>query len=84
MTEEYSSKDLDHLGIVSAMCDEINLVGIIDQLIPPDSRATMTIGETVKLMVINGLGFTSRPLYLEAQFYASKPIERFLGRSCVS
>ena len=84
MTEEYSSKDLDHLGIVSAMCDEINLVGVIDQLIPPDSRATMTIGETVKLMVINGLGFTSRPLYLEAQFYASKPIERFLGRSCTS
>jgi transposase len=84
MTEEYSSKDLDHLGIVSAMCDEINLVGVIDQLIPPDSRATMTIGETVKLMVINGLGFTSRPLYLEAQFYASKPIERFLGRSCAS
>jgi transposase len=84
MTEEYSSKDLDHLGIVSAMCDEINLVGIIDTLIPPDKRALMTTGETVKLMVINGLGFTSRPLYLEAQFYASKPIERFLGRQCAS
>jgi len=84
MTEEYSSKDLDHLGIVSAMCDEINLLSVIDQLIPPDPRATMTIGECVKLMVINGLGFTSRPLYLEAQFYASKPIERFLGRPCTS
>ena len=84
MTEEYSSKDLDHLGIVSAMCDEINLVSIIDRLIPPDPRATITTGESVKLMVINGLGFTSRPLYLEAQFYASKPIERFLGRPCAS
>lgn len=84
MTEEYSSKDLDHLGIVSAMCDEINLVNVIDQLIPPDPRAVMTTGECVKLMIINGLGFTSRPLYLEAQFYASKPIERFLGKSCAS
>jgi transposase len=84
MTEEYSSKDLDHLGIVSAMCDEINLVNVIDQLIPPDPRAIMTTGECVKLMIINGLGFTSRPLYLEAQFYASKPIERFLGKSCAS
>ena len=84
MNEEYSSKDLDHLGIVSAMCDEINLVNIIDQLIPPDPRAIITTGESVKLMVINGLGFTSRPLYLEAQFYASKPIERFLGRPCAS
>jgi transposase len=84
MTEEYSSKDLDHLGIVSAMCDEINLVETIDRLISPDPRMTLSFGETVKLMVINGLGFTSRPLYLEAQFYASKPIERFLGRFCAS
>ncbi len=84
MTKEYSSKDLDHLGIVSVMCDEINLVNVIDQLIPPDPRAIMTTGECVKLMVINGLGFTSRPLYLEAQFYGSKPIGRFLGRSCAS
>ena len=84
MIEEYSSKDLDHLGIISAMCDEINLINTIDQLIPPDPRAIITTGESVKLMIINGLGFTSRPLYLEAQFYASKPIKRFLGRPCAS
>ena len=78
MTEEYCRKDLDHLGIVSVVCDKINLVSVIDQLIPPDPRAVLTNGECVKLMVINGLGFTSRPLYLETQFYRSKPIERFL------
>ena len=84
MEEEYSSKDLDHLGIVSAMCDEIDLVNTIDRLIPPDPKAVLTTGECVKLMVINGLGFTSRPLYLEAQFYEGKPIERLLGRKCES
>jgi transposase len=82
--EEYSSKDLDHLGIVAAMCDEIDLVNTIDRLIPPDPRAILTTGECIKLMVINGLGFTSRPLYLEAQFYEGKPIERLLGRQCES
>jgi len=82
--EEYSSKDLDHLGIVSAMCDEIDLVGTIDRIIPPDPRAVLTTGECVKLMVVNGLGFTSRPLYLEAQFYEGKPVERLLGRQCES
>ena len=82
--EEYSSKDLDHLGLVSAMCDEIDLVSTIDRLIPPDPRAVLTTGECIKLMVINGLGFTSRPLYLEAQFYDGKPIERLLGRQCES
>jgi transposase len=81
---EYSSKDLDHLGIVSAMCDEIDLVNTIDRLIPPDPKAVLATGESIKLMVINGLGFTSRPLYLEAQFYEGKPIERLLGRQCES
>ncbi|KIC72844.1 hypothetical protein DB42_CR00020 [Neochlamydia sp. EPS4] len=44
----------------------------------------MTTGECIKLMVINELGFTSCPLYLEAQLYASKPVERLLGRVCKS
>ena len=82
--EEYSSKELDHLGIVSAMCDEIDLVKTVDRLIPPDPKAVLTTGECVKLMVINGLGFTSRPLYLEAQFYEGKPIQSLLGRQCES
>ena len=84
MQEEYFSKNLDHLGIVAAMCDEIDLIGTIDRLIPPDPRAVLTTGECVKLMVINGLGFASRPLYLEAQFYDGKPVERLLGRACKS
>ena len=45
--EEYSRKDLDHLGIVSAMCDEIDLVNTIDRLVPPDPRAVLTTGECI-------------------------------------
>ena len=33
-------------------------------------------------MGINGLGFTSRPLYLEAQFFSSRPVNRFLMKDC--
>ncbi len=82
--EEYSSKDLDHLGLVSTMCDEIRLVETIDELIPPDPRVEMSVGESVKLMVINGLGFSSKPLYLESLFFASKPVARLLGREIES
>ena len=80
MNNKYSSKDLSHHGIVSVVCDEIGLVETVDQIIPSDPRADITIGECVKLMVINGLGFSSRPLYLESQFFDSKPVERLLGR----
>jgi len=84
MEEEYASKNFDHLGIVSVVCDEIGIQEKIDHLIPPDPQVKMTLGECVKLMIINGLGFTSRPLYLEAQFFESRPVQRFLGRACAT
>lgn len=82
MQEKYSSKNLDHLGIVSQICDEIGIVEVIDRLIPPDPQMKLSHGECIKLMVINGLGFTSRPLYLEAQFFSSRPAYRFLKKDC--
>jgi len=82
--EEFSSKDIDHLGLVAGMCNEIGLVEMIDQMIPPDPRSGLSVGECVKLMIINGLGFSSRPLYLEAQFFSSKPIKRLLGRELLA
>jgi transposase len=82
MQEEYSSKNFDHLGIVSQICDEIGIKEVIDRLIPPDPQMKLSHGECVKLMVINGLGFTSRPLYLEAQFFSSRAVNRFLGKEC--
>jgi len=84
MTNKFSSKDLNHHGIVAVVCDQIGLVETIDEIIPPDPRAELSIGEVVKLMVINGLGFSSRPLYLESQFFESKPIKRLLGREVSS
>ncbi|WP_148288233.1 DUF4277 domain-containing protein, partial [Prochlorothrix hollandica] len=30
-------KDIDHLGIIAGIMDEMDLVGLIDQLIPPHS-----------------------------------------------
>jgi transposase len=82
MNDEYQSKNLDHLGIVSQICDEIGIVEAIDQAIPPDPSMKLSHGECVKLMVINGLGFTSRPLYLEAQFFSSRAVNRFLRKEC--
>ena len=43
------SKDLDHLGIVAGICNEIGLIRCIDQIIPPDIRTKITIGECVQL-----------------------------------
>lgn len=82
MNSKYRSKNLDHLGIVSQICDEIGIVETIDKILPPDPNMRISHGECIKLMVINGLGFTSRPLYLEAQFFSSRPVNRFLMKDC--
>jgi transposase len=84
MQEEYMSKNFDHLGIVSIICDEIGIQEKVDNLIPHNPLVKLTLGECIKLMIINGLGFTSRPLYLEAQFFESRPVQRFLGRDCIT
>lgn len=72
---KYSSKHLDHHGIVAAACREIGIAEEIDKAIPPDVRQKLTTGEAVVAMIINGLGFTSRPLSLTPQFFQSKPVE---------
>lgn len=72
---EYSSKNLDHLGIVAEACREIGLVEEIDRALGVDPRQKMTCGEAVVAMVLNALGFVDRPLYLFPEFLETKPIE---------
>ncbi len=65
---DIASKSLDHLGIVSAVCREINLAGV-------DPRQKVSCGEAVVAMVLNMLGFVDRPLYLFPEFMGTKPVE---------
>ena len=72
---EYSSKNLDHLGIVAEVCREIGLVEEIDRALGVDPRQKVTCGEAVVAMVLNALGFVDRPLYLFPEFLETKPVE---------
>ena len=76
----YSSKLLNHLGLVAGMYDELGLGGLIDRLLPQEQdKRTVSIGQAVKAMVLNGLGFAHRALYLTPLFFRDKPVERLLG-----
>jgi len=76
----YESKNLDHLGIVSAVCREINLQEEIDSVIGVDPRQKVTCGQAVVAMVLNALGFVDKPLYLFPEFMETKPIEILIGQ----
>src|SRR5215467_15493082 len=69
---------LDHLGLVAGICQEIGLVEYFDRL-DDQVHARVTLGQAVQAMVLNGLGFSNRRLYLVPQFFEHKPIERLIG-----
>lgn len=80
METNYYSKNLGHLGIVSGMIDELGLVECIDKQVQVDGIGReVSIGTICKALVLNGLGFTQRTLYMVPTFFEDKPIEVLLG-----
>lgn len=76
---EIQVKNIDHLGIVAGLIDEIRIVETINSKLGIDYREKVSAGTVVKAILINGLGFVSRPLYLFSQFFEDKAIENLLG-----
>ncbi len=69
---EISVQNLDHLGLVAGMVDEIGIVEIINQLIEEQSGEIVSPGHIVKAMILNGLGIISAPLYLFSKIFEGK------------
>jgi transposase len=75
-----STYTLNHFGIVAGICQELQLCHTIDALIPPDPQQTVTTGQAVVAMIINGLGFSNRTLYLFPQFFENKPVDLLIAK----
>ncbi|NEO74528.1 IS1634 family transposase [Moorena sp. SIO3H5] len=72
-------QDIDHLGIVAGIVDEMGLVEEINQLLGTHPQEIISVGQVVKAMIINGLGFVSAPLYLFHKFFEGIATEHLLG-----
>src|SRR5215472_6743910 len=76
--ERYINERLDHLGIVAGVCQEVGLAAWLDAQ-EPANRQQVSVGTATVAMILNGLGFSNRQLYLVSQFFANKPVEHLLG-----
>jgi transposase len=76
---EIEVQDIDHLGIVAGIIDEMDLVECINNNVGTHSKEIVSPGQVVKAMILNGLGFVSAPLYLFEQFFVGKATEHLLG-----
>lgn len=66
---------LDHYGIVAGVIKDLKLVEQIDSLLGVHEQSEISHGEAIAGMILNGLGFTDRPISLTPQFFENKPLE---------
>ncbi|MGB7440722.1 MAG: IS1634 family transposase [Coleofasciculaceae cyanobacterium] len=76
---EIQVENLDHLGLVAGIIDEIGMVETINSMVGIEAGEIVNAGLVVKAIILNGLGFVSRPLYLFTQFFQGKATEHLLG-----
>jgi len=81
---KYDTKRLDHLGIVAGICHEIDLVDMIDGMLATPSGRKVSCGTATLAMVLNGLGFTGRALYLMPEYLENKPVDLLIREDLVA
>lgn len=78
--EQISSKTLNHLGLVSGMYDELGIGKVIDSIIEQDfEQRHVSIGQACKALVLCGLGYTQKSLYLVPNYFKGKAIDLLIG-----
>jgi transposase len=78
-TTEIRVENLDHLGIVAGLTDEIGIVKLLNEHLEIDLREKVSTGVVIKAMLLNGLSFVSAPLDLFEEFFKGKATEQLLG-----
>ena len=80
MPQLYRSQVLDHLGLVAGMFEELGISAVIDQATQQNPETRMvTVGNAVKAMILNGLGFVNQQRYLVPLFFPHKPTHRLIA-----
>lgn len=79
--EKLELQPIDHLGLVAGLIQKYDLVKLLNKQLPVsrEKGSMVSHGQRVAAMIINGLGFTAKPLYLSPDFFESKPVSRLVG-----
>ena len=78
--EEIQIQTINHLGLIAGIIDDIGIEQIINEIVGFDNRELVSAGQVVKAIILNGLGFVSKPLPKFPQFFEDKATEHLLGK----
>ncbi|MBP7070474.1 MAG: DUF4277 domain-containing protein [Methanothrix sp.] len=79
MDLDVQSYSLGHLGIVAGIFDTLKICEVIDEVMPKKGSKNLPNSTIIKAMILNGLGFTHRRLYLFPNFFMNIPTEKLFG-----
>jgi transposase len=77
--QEIEIQNIDHLGIVAGIIASIGIVEIINEIIGVEKEEKVSPGHVVKAMILNGLGFVSKPLYMFPKYFETIACEHLIG-----
>jgi transposase len=66
---------LDHFGLLVSVLKHLRLIEMSNARLVPNAQEEITPGEAMAGMILNGVGFTNRPLSLTPQFFANTPLD---------
>ena len=76
---EIATRRLDHLGVVAGIFDEIGISEVVDYLIPKNRDHKLSHSIIIKALILNGLGFLERRLYIFPEYFEGLAVDRLFG-----
>jgi len=71
------TESLDHYGLIMGMIRELGIIENIDkELEIRSNKKKITYGEAIAAMIINGLGYANKQLYLSPRFFEKKALKQ--------
>ena len=78
-SQDFTSRQIGHLGLVAGMIDELGISGVIDEALPKTRDHILPHSKVVSAMLLNGLGFNERRLYFFSPFFTNLSKEQLFG-----
>lgn len=74
-----SNVTIAHLGIVAGLMDLLGIPQYIDSVLPKKRQHKVSRGTATKALILNGLGFNERRLFLMPEYFEDLATERLIG-----
>jgi transposase len=78
-SDNLSSRQIGHLGLVAGIIDELGITQVLDQELPKTRNHALSHSDIIKAMILNGLGFNERRVYMFSRFFDNLATEQLFG-----